>query len=162
MPKMKTNRSAAKRFTTTGTGKVKRFRGGKSHTNIKKNSKRMSLNTVPATRRRRWPMHRRTRSKYWVKQSPIASIVHVDGETIFFTTYSGGLDQRKRADLTLVDMSRRFQVGDSVYGEPSGGLSMHYQKGRVVSVDTNHTRYEVKTKDGKMFVSNFKTIVAAP
>ncbi|MEE2757884.1 MAG: hypothetical protein VYA30_14605 [Myxococcota bacterium] len=91
-----------------------------------------------------------------------ATIVHVDGETIFFTTYSGGLDQRKRADLTLVDMSRRFQVGDSVYGEPSGGLSMHYQKGRVVSVDKNHTRYEVKTKDGKMFVSNFKTIVAAP
>ena len=41
MPKMKTNRSAAKRFTTTGTGKVKRFRGGKSHINIKKNSKRM-------------------------------------------------------------------------------------------------------------------------
>ncbi|MGH7885853.1 MAG: 50S ribosomal protein L35 [Thermodesulfobacteriota bacterium] len=41
MPKMKTNRSAAKRFTLTGTGKVKRFKGEKSHTNIKKNSKRM-------------------------------------------------------------------------------------------------------------------------
>lgn len=41
MPKMKTNRSAAKRFSVTGTGKVKRFRGGKGHINVKKTSKQM-------------------------------------------------------------------------------------------------------------------------
>ncbi|NIP29224.1 MAG: 50S ribosomal protein L35 [Candidatus Dadabacteria bacterium] len=39
--KMKTNRSAAKRFSVSGTGKIKRNRGGKSHINVKKNSKRM-------------------------------------------------------------------------------------------------------------------------
>ena len=39
--KMKTNRSAAKRFSLTGTGKIKRRKGGKSHINVKKNSKRM-------------------------------------------------------------------------------------------------------------------------
>lgn len=39
--KMKTNRSAAKRFSITGTGKIKRNRGGKSHINVKKSSKRM-------------------------------------------------------------------------------------------------------------------------
>lgn len=39
--KMKTNRSAAKRFSVTGSGKVKRFRGGGSHLNIKKNRKRV-------------------------------------------------------------------------------------------------------------------------
>lgn len=39
--KMKTNRSAAKRFSFTGGGKVKMARGGKSHLNVKKNSKRM-------------------------------------------------------------------------------------------------------------------------
>jgi large subunit ribosomal protein L35 len=38
--KMKTNRSAAKRFGVTGTGKVKRNNGGKSHLNVKKSSKR--------------------------------------------------------------------------------------------------------------------------
>ena len=31
MPKMKTNRGAAKRFKITGTGKVMRTKGGKSH-----------------------------------------------------------------------------------------------------------------------------------
>ena len=41
MPKMKTNRSAAKRFSATGSGKIRRNKGGKSHTNIKKSSKRM-------------------------------------------------------------------------------------------------------------------------
>ena len=41
MPKMKTNRSAAKRFSVTGTGKVRRNKGGKSHINVKKNAKRM-------------------------------------------------------------------------------------------------------------------------
>ncbi|MGI9559101.1 MAG: 50S ribosomal protein L35 [Thermodesulfobacteriota bacterium] len=39
--KIKTNRSAAKRFSFTGGGKVKMARGGKSHLNVKKNSKRM-------------------------------------------------------------------------------------------------------------------------
>ena len=38
--KMKTNRSAAKRFGVTGTGKVKHNNGGKSHLNVKKSSKR--------------------------------------------------------------------------------------------------------------------------
>lgn len=42
MPKIKTNRSAAKRFyKVTATGKVKRARGGKSHSNEKKGRKRM-------------------------------------------------------------------------------------------------------------------------
>lgn len=42
MPKIKTNRSAAKRFyKVTATGKVKRARGGKSHSNEKKSRKRM-------------------------------------------------------------------------------------------------------------------------
>jgi large subunit ribosomal protein L35 len=31
MPKMKTNRSAAKRFRVTGTGKIRRSTAGKSH-----------------------------------------------------------------------------------------------------------------------------------
>jgi len=31
MPKLKTNKSARKRFKLTGTGKVKRHRAGKSH-----------------------------------------------------------------------------------------------------------------------------------
>ncbi len=39
--KIKTNRSAAKRFSLTGSGKIKMSRGGKSHLNIKKNAKRM-------------------------------------------------------------------------------------------------------------------------
>lgn len=39
--KMKTNRSAMKRFSFTGGGKIKMARGGKSHLNVKKNSKRM-------------------------------------------------------------------------------------------------------------------------
>lgn len=40
MPKMKTNRSAAKRFKRTGTGKIKRRRSGKSHILTKKSTKR--------------------------------------------------------------------------------------------------------------------------
>ena len=41
MPKIKTNRSAAQRFyKVTATGKVKRSRGGKSHLNVKKDTKR--------------------------------------------------------------------------------------------------------------------------
>jgi large subunit ribosomal protein L35 len=40
MPKMKTNRSAAKRFTRTGRGKFKRRRAFKSHILTKKKTKR--------------------------------------------------------------------------------------------------------------------------
>ena len=40
MPKMKTNRAAAKRFKKTGTGKIKRFKAYKSHILTKKTRKR--------------------------------------------------------------------------------------------------------------------------
>lgn len=40
MPKMKTNRAAAKRFKVTGTGKLKRMNANKSHILTKKSSKR--------------------------------------------------------------------------------------------------------------------------
>jgi len=40
MPKMKTHRGAAKRFTITGSGKVKRFKANKSHIMTGKPSKR--------------------------------------------------------------------------------------------------------------------------
>jgi large subunit ribosomal protein L35 len=40
MPKMKTNRSAAKRFKLTGKGKVKRRQANKSHILTKKAQKR--------------------------------------------------------------------------------------------------------------------------
>jgi large subunit ribosomal protein L35 len=40
MPKMKTNRSAAKRFVRTGSGKFKRRRQGLRHILTKKNAKR--------------------------------------------------------------------------------------------------------------------------
>ena len=40
MPKMKTKRAAAKRFTSTGTGKLKRFTANKSHILTKKTTKR--------------------------------------------------------------------------------------------------------------------------
>lgn len=40
MPKMKTNKSAAKRFRITGTGKVRRFKANKSHILTKKTAKR--------------------------------------------------------------------------------------------------------------------------
>jgi large subunit ribosomal protein L35 len=39
MPKMKTNRSAAKRFRLTGTGKLKRAKAFRSHILTKKSSK---------------------------------------------------------------------------------------------------------------------------
>jgi large subunit ribosomal protein L35 len=39
MPKMKTNRAAAKRFRLTGSGKVRRGKGGLSHGMISKNRK---------------------------------------------------------------------------------------------------------------------------
>ncbi len=40
MPKLKTNRGAAKRFKITGSGKVVRVRANKSHILTKKNAKR--------------------------------------------------------------------------------------------------------------------------
>ena len=40
MPKIKTNRSAAKRFKVTGTGKLKRNKAYKSHILTKKSTKR--------------------------------------------------------------------------------------------------------------------------
>ena len=40
MPKMKTNRGAAKRLRKTGTGKVRRMRANKSHILTKKDRKR--------------------------------------------------------------------------------------------------------------------------
>ena len=40
MPKMKTNRSVAKRFKITGTGKLKRMKSNKSHILEKKSPKR--------------------------------------------------------------------------------------------------------------------------
>ena len=40
MPKMKTSRAAAKRFKTTGTGKVRRNKAYKSHILTKKSTKR--------------------------------------------------------------------------------------------------------------------------
>ena len=40
MPKMKSNRSAAKRFKVTGTGRVKRRHANKSHILTKKSQKR--------------------------------------------------------------------------------------------------------------------------
>ena len=40
MPKMKTRRSAAKRFKLTGTGKIKRNRANKAHILTKKSPKR--------------------------------------------------------------------------------------------------------------------------
>ena len=38
--KVKTKRGAAKRFKLTASGKIKRYRGGKSHLNVKKSRKR--------------------------------------------------------------------------------------------------------------------------
>ncbi len=40
MPKLKTNRSAAKRFKKTGTGKIMRHKSHKSHILTKKTTKR--------------------------------------------------------------------------------------------------------------------------
>ncbi len=40
MPKMKTNRAAAKRFKVTGTGKFMRAKANKSHILTKKNAQR--------------------------------------------------------------------------------------------------------------------------
>lgn len=48
MPKIKTNRSAAKRFKVTATGKIMRFKAGASHLMRKKNSKRKRRLARPA------------------------------------------------------------------------------------------------------------------
>jgi len=57
MPKMKTKKAAAKRFTVTGTGKIMHRSSGKGHLMMKKSSsRRRSLNvetTVPTGDRRR-------------------------------------------------------------------------------------------------------------
>jgi len=62
--KVKTNRSAAKRFKVTATGKIKRWHGGKSHSNEKKGRKRMRrlgsadyLEGVEAKRIRKYVPH---------------------------------------------------------------------------------------------------------
>ena len=39
MPKIKTSKAAAKRFTMTGTGKLKRMKAGKQHILTKKSTK---------------------------------------------------------------------------------------------------------------------------
>ncbi len=41
MPKMKTNRAAAKRFNKTGSGRIRRAKSGISHGMISKNRKRL-------------------------------------------------------------------------------------------------------------------------
>jgi large subunit ribosomal protein L35 len=49
MPKMKTNKAAAKRFKKTGGGKVRRYKANKSHILTKKSPKRKRQLTRPAT-----------------------------------------------------------------------------------------------------------------
>ena len=48
MPKIKTNRAAAKRFKVTGTGKLKRNKAYKSHILTKKSTKRKRNPRHPA------------------------------------------------------------------------------------------------------------------
>jgi large subunit ribosomal protein L35 len=43
MPKMKTNKQAARRFKITGTGKVMRAHGGKSHLRRKKSKRSKNM-----------------------------------------------------------------------------------------------------------------------
>ncbi|HEX9654153.1 MAG TPA: 50S ribosomal protein L35 [bacterium] len=40
MPKLKSNRAAMKRFKVTGSGRIKRYKAGKSHILTKKNRKK--------------------------------------------------------------------------------------------------------------------------
>ena len=49
MPKMKTHKGASKRFTVTGTGKVRRLKANKSHILTKKTSKRKRNLRRPTT-----------------------------------------------------------------------------------------------------------------
>jgi len=46
MPKMKTHSGAKKRFTVTGSGKVRRLKAYKSHILTKKTSKRSAISAV--------------------------------------------------------------------------------------------------------------------
>ncbi|WP_019626471.1 50S ribosomal protein L35 [Thioalkalivibrio sp. ALJT] len=48
MPKIKTNRGAAKRFARTGSGKFKRFQSHRSHILTKKSTKRKRQLRSPA------------------------------------------------------------------------------------------------------------------
>ena len=48
MPKLKSNRAAAKRFKVTGSGRVKRYKAGKSHILTKKTRKRKRNLRTPA------------------------------------------------------------------------------------------------------------------
>ena len=48
MPKMKTHKGASKRFTVTGTGKVRRLKANKSHILTKKDAKRKRRLRRPA------------------------------------------------------------------------------------------------------------------
>ena len=52
MPKLKTNKTAAKRFTITGSGKLLRTKGGKSHLRRRKPArvKRMYDDMLPVDR----------------------------------------------------------------------------------------------------------------
>lgn len=49
MPKMKTHKGAKKRFSITGTGKVRRLKANKSHILTKKSSKRKRNLRRPTT-----------------------------------------------------------------------------------------------------------------
>ena len=49
MPKMKTHKGASKRFTVTGTGKIRRLKANKSHILTKKDSKRKRHLRRPTT-----------------------------------------------------------------------------------------------------------------
>lgn len=49
MPKMKTHKGAKKRFTITGTGKVRRMKANKSHILTKKSAKRKRNLRRPGT-----------------------------------------------------------------------------------------------------------------
>lgn len=49
MPKMKTNRSAAKRFKKTANGKYKRYKAGMTHNSGKKSAKRKRHLRKPTT-----------------------------------------------------------------------------------------------------------------
>ena len=49
MPKLKTNRAAMKRFTKTGTGKIKRYKCGKAHILTKKTAKMKRRLRKPGT-----------------------------------------------------------------------------------------------------------------
>lgn len=52
MPKMKTNRGAAKRFTVTGSGLIKRRRANRNHILTKKAQKRKrQLRNLPSVRK---------------------------------------------------------------------------------------------------------------